>query len=76
MGTIKLELDIPDFKDELSINITIKRDGEVLVNNTSIPPTSKVINTLGEKKITKKNDNKPKNSGNSYGGNFMDVVDF
>lgn len=30
MGTVKVELDIPEFKKELKIEITIKKDGEVV----------------------------------------------
>jgi hypothetical protein len=30
MGTLKLEIDIPDFKNEINLNITIKKDGEVI----------------------------------------------
>ena len=30
MGTLKLEIDLPDFKNEINLNITIKKDGEVL----------------------------------------------
>ena len=29
MGTLKLEIDLPDFKNEINLNITIKKDGEV-----------------------------------------------
>ena len=30
MGTLKLEIDIPDFKNEINLNITIRKDGEVI----------------------------------------------
>lgn len=30
MGTLKLEIDIPDFKNEINLNITIRKDGEVV----------------------------------------------
>lgn len=35
MGTIKLEIDIPEFEKELNINVTIHRDGEVLYSTSS-----------------------------------------
>lgn len=35
MGTIKLEIDIPEFEKELNINVTIRRDGEVLLSTSS-----------------------------------------
>ena len=40
MGTLKIELDIPEFQKELNLEITIKRDGEVLT--TSLSPDSNV----------------------------------
>ncbi len=40
MGTLKIELDIPEFQKELNLEITIKRDGEVLT--TSLSPDSSV----------------------------------
>lgn len=38
MGNIKIELDIPDFDNELDISVTIKKGGEV-VSHTSVPPS-------------------------------------
>lgn len=37
MGTIKFEIDLPEFEKELSINVTIHRDGEVVYSTTSSP---------------------------------------
>ena len=74
MGTIKLELDLPDFKDELSINIQIKRDGEVLVNKTETPSPVSKINTT--KKKEKKISDTPKKDNTSLGGNLMGMTDF
>lgn len=39
MGIIKLELDIPDFEKELSVNITLKKDG-VVVDSVSTTSSS------------------------------------
>ena len=72
MGTIKLELDLPDFKDELSINIQIKRDGEVLVNKTETP--SPVSNP--KKKEKKISDTPKKDNNTGLGGNLMGMTDF
>ena len=49
MGTLKLEIDIPDFKNEINLNITIKKDGEVtstissdkIDQNISVPSPKK-----------------------------------
>lgn len=35
MGIIKFEVDIPNFEKELSISITIRRDGEVFYSTSS-----------------------------------------
>lgn len=35
MGLIKFEVDIPNFEKELSISITIRRDGEVFYSTSS-----------------------------------------
>lgn len=45
MGTIKIEFDLPEFKDNLELNILIKRDGEVIATSSSSsmnnkPPTN------------------------------------
>lgn len=72
MGIIKFEVDIPDFENELQINIVLKKDGEVIDKKTSssIPPRS--IETKSEKKPVKKSTTKPTSSllGN---GNMMDL---
>ena len=42
MGTIKFEIDLPEFEKELSINVTIHRDGEVVYSTTSSPSMSNI----------------------------------
>lgn len=44
MGTLKLEIDIPDFKNEINLNITIRKDGEV-VSTLSADQIDQSINT-------------------------------
>ena len=52
MGLVKFEVDIPNFEKELSINITIRRDGEVyyctsspsMVNNTDTSNSPSFLN--------------------------------
>ena len=46
MGLVKFEVDIPNFEKELSINITIRRDGEVFYSTSS--PSMVNTNTLNE----------------------------
>lgn len=42
MGLVKFEVEIPNFEKELSINITIRRDGEVFFSTSS--PSMENIN--------------------------------
>ena len=54
MGTLKLEIDIPDFKNEINLNITIRKDGEV-VSTLSADQIDQSINTptTSKKRVTK-----------------------
>jgi len=59
MGTIKFEIDLPEFENELSLELTIKRDGKVVVNKktTTSPPSS----------------SKPTKKTSDVGGNMMNL---
>lgn len=46
-GTLKIEIDIPDFQRELNMSITIRKDGEVI---TSLSPDSSVPTKTTKKK--------------------------
>ena len=48
---IKIEFDVPDFEKELNINVTLKRDGEVIFSS---PSTSEKMKSVKEKKVEKK----------------------
>ena len=52
MGTLKLEIDIPDFNNEINLNITIKKDGEV-ISTLSADKIEKSTSTSPKKKTTK-----------------------
>lgn len=52
MGTLKLEIDIPDFNNEINLNITIKKDGEV-ISTLSADKIEKSTSTSPKKKSTK-----------------------
>lgn len=83
MGTIKIEFDCPDFKEELNINIVIRKDGEVVkVENKSTfatPPLNPdngvqqllEVSTVDKKASSKKKDSSgtttKKRSGNMMG---------
>lgn len=89
MGTIKFEIDLPEFEKELSINVTIHRDGEVVYTTTSSPsvekqPSTNLLSSLGskpeqEKYISvdgdKQKEEKPKKSSTTprRGGNLMNL---
>ena len=89
MGTIKLEIDLPEFEKEFNINVTICRDGEVYCTTSS--PTASSDSGSDMRKIKENNDNtgiiegrKTKSSSpsiemidrsskKSYGGNMMNL---
>ena len=62
MGTIKIEFDIPEFKDTLEVTLTIKRDGEVVM--TSSPSSNSSDNPIsGLLRDNKVNINESQNNG-------------
>ena len=77
MGTIKFELDIPDFEKEISINVVIKKDGEVAYTTSASSPSKPTETTVVRKK--KKTDDPitpPTNNGGGcgfIGGNMMNI---
>ena len=79
MGTIKFELDIPDFEKEISINVVIKKDGEVAYSTSASSPSKPTETTVVRKK--KKADETPTPlassnggvSGGFIGGNMMNI---
>lgn len=40
MGLIKIEFELPEFKEEVTVQVTIKRDGQII----TVPPTSQKEN--------------------------------
>ena len=56
MGTMRLEIDLPEFEKELSINIIVRRDGEV-VYSTSSPS----MGSNNSKSLSNNEENKKKN---------------
>ena len=46
MSFLKIELDLPNFEKEININITIKKDGEVVYTTTTSSPLN-----IGEKSL-------------------------
>lgn len=65
---MKIELEIPYIEDELSIKITIKRDGQVLVDDkksTNTTPPVKAQSGVKRKSAVK--------DPSSLGGNFMNA---
>ena len=83
MGLVKFEVDIPDFEKEISINIIIRKDGEVLYNS-STSPSSTDVNQETKKKIekkttttsTKKAAQTTTTPSPAMGGNLMNLTDF
>ena len=80
MGIIKLEIDVPDFEKEISINVTLKKDGEVVDSIVSSP--SSRVSEKGKSKAKKSIEAKPEITvdskpaiDNSFlsNGNLMDM---
>lgn len=61
MGAIRIEFDVPEFKEQLCINIVIRKDGEVVgvesISDSTLPalPSDTVdVSTVDKKAPTKK----------------------
>jgi hypothetical protein len=66
MSSIKIELDIPEFEKELSINVTLIKDGK------KVEPT--IITKTEEKTSTPKKEVKKASApSTSFGGNMMGI---
>ena len=70
INVMKIEFDIPEFKRELKIEITLKRDGEVIYQEASSLPefTAEDIvvdNKVDNKTMTKKASARSKATGDS-----------
>lgn len=79
MGTIKFEIDLPEFEKQLTLNITINRDGNVVY--TSFPPSIESSLEQEKEEKTKESKSNPtttpkKKSSRVGGGNLMDISDF
>ena len=70
MSLLKIELDLPEFEKEIYINITIKKDGEVVYTASS--PSSNG-DTVEEKKIESPKSSKKSTTKKNSGGNFMNL---
>jgi hypothetical protein len=67
MGSIKFEVDIPDFEKEISIELIIRRDGEVVCKSSPTSSSNKGV----EKEVKKTSTGPTTNS--SVGGNMMNA---
>lgn len=75
INDMKIEFDIPDFKKELKIEITLRKDGETIYSS-AIPSTAEVIADEPKAKKTRSPKSEPaKDNGgkNTGGGNMMDI---
>lgn len=68
MSLLKIELDLPEFEKEININITIKKDGEVVYTASS--PSGDVS---VEEKVKEPTPVKKKSSKKASDGNFMNL---
>ena len=71
MSLLKIELDLPEVEKELNINITIKKDGEVVYSASSPSGNVEIKEMVKEEPAPK---TKKKSSGKAAsGGNFMNL---
>ncbi len=81
---MKIEFDIPEFKRELKIEITIRRDGEVVYSASSdaekIPAVdNKVDNKTTARKKSPASSSKSAGGDSAFGlggGNMMNISEF
>ena len=71
MGTIKFELDIPDFEKEISINVVIKKDGEVAYTTSASSPSKPTETTVVRKKKKTDEPITPPTNNNGGGCGFI-----
>lgn len=72
MSLLKIELDLPEFEKEININITIKKDGEVVYTASSPSSNGDIVE---EKKIESPKSSKKTalKKNNNSSGNFMNL---
>lgn len=81
MGVIKIEVDIPEFKRELSIEVILRKDGEVSYQTKSdqgledmdhqYPPLVEQKRT--SQQVARKNETTPDTAALTAGGNMMNL---
>lgn len=76
---IKIELELPEFDEELNISLTLRKDGEVLVASSSLPSgvNSEISLPVEEKPVWKQEPEEVKSTVSTprkkRGGNMMDL---
>lgn len=75
MGTIKLEIDIPDFDREINIELTIRKDGEVIYRTSPSEQVKESSNISLNKKVEQKVEKMTPLISNKdkLGGNLMNL---
>lgn len=68
---IKINLELPEFEKELSISVTLRKDGEVIKTSSSSPGV--VAEVLGEKAVSSETE-KIISKGKGLSSNFMDMT--
>lgn len=73
---IKIAIELPEFEKELSIAMTLKKDGEVIYTSSSSPDVKAEITSPAWKQDAeeeKEKTSKKKTTKKSSGGNMMDI---
>ena len=73
---MKIEFDLPEFEKEISVNIIIRKDGEVVVSNTITPEKEKIEDRIVEETVPKKSKSSGKKTPTSKPSGNMMGMDF
>lgn len=73
MGTLKLEVNIPEFDKEITIEVTLKKDGKVTCKGVTAPTSSLPVFEESQTPEPKKNLTNPSVSSLMQGGNMMNA---
>lgn len=69
---IKINLELPEFDNELSISVTLRKDGEVIKTSSSSPGV--LTEVLGQQEVPKTEKTTHKDKKSTGGSNLMDMT--
>lgn len=81
MGSIRLEIDLPEFENELIVSVTVSRDGKVSSYKTTKPSSPSpiteepidIVSKPSQPKSNQRSSSKKEGLGMLGGGNMMNI---